>query len=350
MYYVNENIKDLYRIKFHDERASVLRLDMNENPEGLPWEVVDSVLSKITPEYIATYPEKDRLMELLAEQNGLMYRNISVTAGSDEAMRLIFQCFGQQGKKLLTVTPTFEMYGVYASMFGMEHEVVGYKKDFTINAEDILQAIDPDTGIIILLNPNSPIGYTYSEKDVREILEHAKKIRAIVVIDEAYHYYYAPTFMPLVKEYDNLLVLRTFSKLFSMAGLRIGYVSGNAELIGYIEKAESTFNVNNIAVLFAQEVIRNRQLIDHLIEVERTGRMWIAEKLKNAGYQTMVLEGNYVLFLPKRDSRIIVEELKRNNVWVRDYSKGILEGWVRVSTGSVVCMKKFWETFVKVES
>ena len=171
-----------------------------------------------------------------------------------------------------------------------------------------------------------------------------------MVIDEAYHYFYAPTFMPLVKEYDNLLVLRTFSKLFSMAGLRIGYVSGNAELIGYIEKAESTFNVNNIAVLFAQEVIRNRQLIDHLIEVERTGRMWIAEKLKNAGYQTMVLEGNYVLFLPKRDSRIIVEELKRNNVWVRDYSKGILEGWVRVSTGSVVCMKKFWETFVKVES
>ena len=124
MYYVNDNIKDLYRVKFHDERAGVLRLDMNENPEGLPVEIVDAVLSKITPEYIATYPEKDRLMELLAEQNGLMYQNVSVTAGSDEAMRLIFHCFGQQGKKLLTVVPTFEMYGVYANMFGMEHEVV----------------------------------------------------------------------------------------------------------------------------------------------------------------------------------------------------------------------------------
>lgn len=171
-----------------------------------------------------------------------------------------------------------------------------------------------------------------------------------MVIDEAYHYFYAPTFMPLIKKYDNLLILRTFSKLFSIAGLRIGYVSGKAELIEYIEKAESTFNVNNIAILFAQGVIRNRQPISRLIDTEHAGRIWIVEKLKGAGYQTIVMEGNYVLFLPKRDSRIIVEELKRNNVWVRDYSKGILEGWVRVSTGSVVCMKKFWETFVKVES
>ena len=142
----------------------------------------------------------------------------------------------------------------------------------------------------------------------------------------------------------------SFSKLFSMAGLRIGYVSGNAELINYIEKAESTFNVNNIAILFAQEVIRNQKLADVLIMTEREGRMWIAEKLKNAGYQTLMMEGNFVLFLPKRDSRLIVNELKKKNVWVRDYSRGILKGWVRVSTGSVACMERFWDAFVQVEA
>ncbi len=143
---------------------------VNKNPEGLPREIFDAVVSKITPEHIATYPEKDRLMELLAEHNDVMYQNISVTAGSDEAMRLIIQCFGQQGKKLLTVTPTFEMYGVYAGMFGMKHEMIGYQDDFSINVADILNAIDSATGIIILLNPNSPIGYTYDEKDVRNIV------------------------------------------------------------------------------------------------------------------------------------------------------------------------------------
>ncbi len=345
MYYVNENIKELYRVKFHDERSGVLRLDMNENPEGLPKKVFDAVMSKITPEYIATYPEKDRLMMLLAEHDRTAYETISVTAGSDEAMRLIFHCFGQPGKKLLTVTPTFEMYGVYAKMFGMKHEMVGYKEDFSIDPGEILQAIDADTGIVILLNPNSPIGYTFHENHVREIIERAQKAGAIVVIDEAYHYFYTPTFMPLIKEYDNLFVLRTFSKLFSMAGLRIGYVSGNKELIGYIEKAESTFNVNNIAILFALEVIQNQNLTDRLVEAEREGRIWIAEKLKNAGYQTLVMEGNFVLFLPKKDSRLVVEELKKKNVWVRDYSKGILKGWIRVSTGSLSCMEKFWKAF-----
>ena len=345
MYYINKNMKDLYRVKFHDARGGVLRLDMNENPEGLPREIFDAAISKITPEYIATYPEKDQLMSLLAEHNGIAYENISVTAGSDEAMRLIFHCFGQPGKTLLTVTPTFEMYGVYAGMFGMKHEMVGYKDDFSIDPEEFLRAIDADTGIVILLNPNSPIGYTYDEKDVRKIIESAKEAGAIVVIDEAYHYFYASTFMPLIKEYDNLLVLRTFSKLFSMAGLRIGYVSGDAELIGYIEKAESTFNVNNIAVLFAQEVIRDQGLIERLRETEREGHVWIVEKLKSAGYQTMLMEGNFVLFLPKKDSRLVVEELKKKNVWVRDYSKGILKGWIRVSTGSLSCMEKFWKAF-----
>ena len=350
MYYVNENIRDLYRVKFHDERSGVLRLDMNENPEGLPGEIFDSVIAKVTPEYIAAYPEKDRLMTLLAEHNGITCDHISVTAGSDEAMRLIFHCFGQPGKKLLTVTPTFEMYGVYAGMFGMKHEMIGYKKDFSVDSTEILRAIDGDTGIVILLNPNSPIGYTYEEKDVRGIIERAQSFGAIVVIDEAYHYFYKPTFMPLIKEYDNLLVLRTFSKLFSIAGLRIGYVSGNPELIGYIEKAESTFNVNNIAILFAKEVIPNQELMDRLVKVEREGRIWIAEKLKNAGYQTLVMEGNFVLFLPNRDSRLIVKELKKKNVWVRDYGRGILKGWIRVSTGSIACMERFWEAFVQTES
>lgn len=349
MFYVNENVRDLYRVKFHDERAGVLRLDMNENPEGLPRQFFDAVMAKITPEYIAAYPEKDRLMRALAEYNGTAYENISVTAGSDEAMRLIFQCFGEPGKKLLTVTPTFEMYDVYAKMFGMRHETVEYKEDFSVDIEDILQELDEETGIVILLNPNSPIGSAYSEEEARRVIERAVSVGAIVVVDEAYHYFYEPTFMPLIKEYDNLLVLRTFSKVFSMAGLRIGYVSGEAGLIELIEKAESTFNVNNIAILFAEEVIKDSRLVDELIDTEREGRRWLAARLQEAGYRTLAKEGNFVLFFPHKDSRAVVRELKEKNVWVRDYGRGILKGWIRVSTGSKSCMERFWEALQEVE-
>lgn len=349
MYYVNEHIKDLYRVKFHDERSGVLRLDMNENPEGLPKEVFDKIFQKITPEYVATYPEKDRLMETIAQINGYACENVSITAGSDEAMRLIFQCFGQAGKDLVTVLPTFEMYGVYANMFGMNHITIDYKEDFTIDPKEILNAINDQTGIVILLNPNSPIGVAFSEQDVRSIIEKARSCNAVVVIDEAYHYFYAPTFISLILEYDNLLVLRTFSKLFSMAGLRIGYVSGNRLLIDYIEKAESTFNVNTIAVLFALNVINDQALIDHLIETEKSGRDWLTEQLKHAGYKYFSMEGNYVLFYPNRPSKEIVDELKNRGIWVRDYGRGILKGWLRVSTGSVSCMERFWNEFKDID-
>lgn len=350
MYYVNEYIRDLYRVKFHDERGNVLRLDMNENPQGLPREIFDAVAEKITPEYIATYPEKDGLVKILAEHNGTACENISVTAGSDEAMRLIFQCFGEPGKKLLTVTPTFEMYDVYAKMFGLRHETVEYREDFTVDAGQVLRALDRETGLVILLNPNSPIGSTYSEEEARAIIEKAASVGAIVVVDEAYHYFYQPTFMPLSKEYNNLLVLRTFSKLFSMAGLRIGYVSGEKRLIEYIEKAESTFNVNNVAILFARELIQNEELIASLVQTEREGRLWLTEQLHAAGYRTLSLEGNYVLFYPRRDSKDVVAELKERKVWVRDYGRGVLKGWIRVSTGARECMERFWEAFRQVES
>ncbi len=349
MYYINEHIKDLYRVKYHEERGSVLRLDMNENPQGLPQEVFDRVMKKITPQTVATYPEKDRLMEAIAHDGGISYGNISVTAGSDEAMRLIFQCFGQAGKNLVTVTPTFEMYGVYAQMFGMHHKTVSYREDFSLDPEGILDAVDGQTGLVILLNPNSPIGAVYSEAQVRSIIEKAKANGAVVVIDEAYHYFYAPTFLPLIKEYDNLLVLRTFSKVFSMAGLRIGYVAADAALIDYIEKAESTFNVNSLAILFALEVIGDKGLVAQLAAEAAAGREWLAGRLEQAGYRYLSMEGNYVLFYPKKASGQVVAELKKQKIWVRDYSRGILEGWIRVSVGAVACMEQFWEAFQKID-
>lgn len=349
MYYVNPFIKDLYRVKFHDERGNVLRLDMNENPEGLPKEFVEEIKKKITPEFLATYPEKDSLIAVIAKHNGTAPENISVTCGSEEAMRLIFQCFGEQGKRLVTVTPTFEMYDVYSKMFGMEHAAAEYGEDFSVSADDVLKLINKNTGIVILLNPNSPIGTSFSEEEARRILKKSRENNAVVVVDEAYHYFYESTFMPLINECDNLIVLRTFSKLCSIAGLRIGYASGDPQIINYIEKAESTFNVNSAAILFAEEILKRPGMMEKLKKIEREGHLWLADKLKGAGYRVFSENGNYLLFKTKRPSKEIVSELKGKGVFVRDYGKGVLAGWTRVSTGSKKCMERFWNEFIKID-
>ncbi|MBB6732245.1 pyridoxal phosphate-dependent aminotransferase [Cohnella zeiphila] len=347
--YVNESIKDLYRVKFHEDRANVLRLDMNESPEGLPLSFVEEVKRQITPEFLATYPQKDRLVQQVSAHCGLRADQITITNGSDEAMRLAFQCFGERGKKVVTVTPTFEMYGVYAAMFGMEHVTIGYNADFTIPVDQLLASIDETTGIVVILNPNSPIGVTYTEDEARAIIEKAGTVGALVVIDEAYHYFYEPTFMPLIAQYRNVIVLRTFSKLCAIAGLRVGYAAGNAQLIDYMEKAESTFNVSNVGLLFAEEILKRPDLMEAQRKAEAEGRGWLTEQLVKAGYQVLSLEGNFILFKPKGNAGDLVAALKKRGVWIRDYSSGMLAGYLRISTGCLDYMRRFWDAFTVVE-
>ena len=156
--------------------------------------------------------------------------------------------------------------------------------------------------------------------------------------------------MPLINEFDCLLVLRTFSKLYSCAGLRIGYVSGNEQLIHYIENAESTFNVNNVAILFAEELMKRPDINSQLVQTEAEGKKRLTDRLTARGYKVFAAEGNYVLFKPYHSSEEIVGKLKRAGVWTRDYSRGILAGWIRVSTGSVKCMDRFFEELEKADT
>ena len=345
-YYINPYIKDLYRVKFHDKREDVLRLDMNESPMGLPVEFVEKVKEKITPEYLSMYPEKDELADLLAEHNGLKAENISITDGSDEAMRLAFQCFGEAGKEVLTVFPTFEMYDVYSKMFGMKHVEVAYDDDFEVSADEILERIGEQTSLVILLNPNSPIGTAFSQSEMEQVIKKAAQNDAIVVVDEAYHYYMQETVMPLIGTYDNLLVLRTFSKLCAIAGLRIGYVAGNEMLIHYIDNAQSTFNVNNVAILFAKEIVQTQGLLKQLRDQWEEGHEYTLQQLRKMGYEVRSGYGNYILLFPNRDSKELIAAMKEKDVWIRDYGRGLLKGWVRVSTGD----KKSMERFVRVLS
>lgn len=347
--YINPNVKNLYRVKFHDKRGGVLRLDMNENPGGLPLAFTEHVKQKVTPGFLAAYPEKDRLVELIAKMNAVDCACVTVTNGSDEAMGIALRCFGRPGGKLVTVTPTFEMYGVYAGMYGLSHVTVDYNEDFSLDVGALIDAIDDDTDIVVILNPNSPIGAVYSEADAKAIIEKARSVGALVMIDEAYHYFYHKTFIPFTAEFENVLVLRTFSKVCSIAGLRVGYAVGNPRLIDVLERAESTFNVNSVGILFAEEILKHPEIIEQMRMEEAGGRQWITGKLEASGYAPLSLHGNFVLFKPRRPSGQVVDALKERGVWTRDYGAGPLAGYLRVSTGAKAYMQRFWDALKDVD-
>ncbi|SCI97433.1 Histidinol-phosphate aminotransferase [uncultured Clostridium sp.] len=349
MYYINPNIKNLYRTSYKESRESFLRLDMNENPEGLPSDFLKKVLNEITPEYLAMYPETNTLVDRLSKMLNFNTDNICLTNGSDDAMRLSFEVFGQSGKKLVSVSPSFEMYSVYANMYGMKHCKVFYDENFEVKVEDMLGLIDEDTSIVVILNPNSPIGRNWTENEVRMIIEKARDNKAIVIIDEAYHYFYPKSFINICKEYDNVIIFRTFSKLFSIAGCRIGYIVSNNNIINMIKNASSTYSVNCFAIKIAENLLKYPEITKDLINVERQGREYLLSKLKINGYEFYNNGANYILIKSKKPPMELFKELKRRNILIKTYSNPILEKWIRITTGSIDTMEKFWNEFKKVD-
>lgn len=350
MYYVNEHIKNTYRIFPPQGRYGYLRYDMNENPEGLPKEFVDSVLKEITPEFLAIYPEPDRFTQKYADFVGVKFENVLATNGSDRAIRQLLETFGEKGKKVVTVSPSFEMYWVNCNILGLKHEPVSYNDDMTIDINNILGAIDDDTRVVVLLNPNNPVGNVYTEEEVEAVVQRAQSVGAIVIIDEAYHYFYDKTFLPLVKKYDNVAVLRTFSKLFSVAACRLGVVIADEKMIGYLKNGKLTFDVNSIALLFGERIIDSPYLTDHLIKTEKEGRKYILDELTARGYECRDCRGNFIFVKPHKDAHELTHELEeKKKILVHAYGNDLLKEYIRVSVGSKAAMKIFLDAFFELD-
>lgn len=347
--YVNPYLEKIHRVKDHEDRRDFIRLDMNENPVGLPEAFVQEVLSTITAETIASYPRKDALIALIAEREGVGVENITLTNGSDEGIKLLYETFTHEGANVVMVTPTFEMYRIYAEMFGVEGKTIPYGEDFVITAKQIIDTMDENTDMVVLLNPNSPIGGVYSDEEFCQIIEKANECDAIVCIDEAYYPFGVSTKVELTKKYDNVLVLRTFSKLFSMAGVRIGYVIGDKMPIFYMENAEGSYNVNTVGILFAEAILKKPEIIQQLLETEKEGKSYLTKQLETNGYEYYGQYGNYILIKTKKEANDVAAQLRVYNILIKTYGNALLKDWIRVTTADKKTMKTFWEAFAKVE-
>ena len=158
MYYLNQKIENLVRIFDQNERKSYLRLDLNENPGGLPEEFVNGVLGDVTPQLIAQYPETLHFTVVLAQYLGTDIQHLCLVNGSAEGIRYIIQAFTSENGKIVGVVPSYFMFQVYSEMYGRNFVKVPYNKDLTMSIENIITQLTDDTQLLILLNPNNPMG------------------------------------------------------------------------------------------------------------------------------------------------------------------------------------------------
>lgn len=350
-YFVNSNIKNTIRVFPKQGRIEFHRYDANENPEGLPKEFVDSVLKELTSEYLAMYPEPERFIGKYADYMGVAKENVYCTNGSDHGIRVLLEIFGEPDKEVVTVSPTFEIYWVCCSLLGLKHKPVQYNTDFTINISSILHAITTDTRVVVLLNPNSPIGNLYTDEEVQLVVDKAKQSGAIVILDEAYHYFHDKTFLHFAMENDNVVLLRTFSKLMSIAGLRVGMVVGHKDLIHFVRNSRLAYETNSVGLLFAERILEHPDMIEKLIEQEKEGKAYFVSELEKQGYWFMDCHGNYVLVKPKHDAHEVAKRLEmEKKTLVHPYGNEMLKDMLRVTIGSKKAMQFFVKVFLEVDN
>lgn len=354
--YVKPCIKDIVRIGGQQGRAGFLRLDMNENPGGLPAEFVEMVKAEITPEFLAMYPEESRLINLLADYLSLendcqiTADHLCLTNGSDMAIRYLLEVFAEPGSRVVTVSPSFEMYRIYSLVFGLEHCPVLYHQDYTLPVEEIVEAINADTDVVVLLNPNNPVGRAFTNEEFDLITKRAAAVGAIVIVDEAYHYFYKASFMRQALALDHVVVIRTFSKIMSLAGCRLGFMTADPAIIQYIKNVRPSFEVNAVAIKFAEKLLEQPQLIETMKREAQEGKDYLVRDLREHGYQVMVQEGNFIFVQPKnRTAAEAAVELERRNILVKTYGNPLLRDWLRISTGACSYMEKFVKVFYEVD-
>lgn len=351
MFYVNPDVAGLYRIFDQNARNNYIRMDLNENPGGLPEEFIRKVLAGITPEIVSKYPEQLAFTRKLAMHLGCEVSNVCLTNGSAEAIRYILQAFTSHGGKIISVAPSYAMYEVYSNMYGRNHVSVQYNDDLSFDVDNIIREITPDTQLVIIVNPNNPIGDAYTYEDMDRIIEAARKNEATVLIDEAYHYFYPNSFIRYALENEHVFVTRTCSKLFSLAGCRLGYAVGKPDGIALVQKLCTPHNINAFGMAFAEAILDTPGMLQSLIDEQLKGKKYLIDKLRELGYEVNAKEGNFIFVKPRTDADLLVARMKdEKRILIKSY-KGIgrLGNCLRISTGTQDVMEKFVNALTELD-
>lgn len=324
---------------------NIIKLNTNENPYPPAPAVVNKSLS-LSDLRLYPDPGAELLVKKIAEYHGLSPENIFVGVGSDDVLAMSFMTFFNSEKEILFPDVTYSFYDVWADMLKIPYKAVPVTEDFRLCKEDYFV----ENGGIIFPNPNAPTGIAEPASFVEDILKHNTDV--VVIVDEAYVDFGGESAHFLIDEYDNLLVVRTFSKSRSMAGLRIGYAMGNAKLIQYLNDVKYSFNsytMNMPSIILGAESLRDDAYFKNTIaKVVRT-RDWFKKEIEELGFISLPSSANF-LFITHKDlnAGFIFEEAKKAGIYVRYFDKPRIDNYLRVTIGTDEQMETFLEFLKKL--
>jgi len=309
-----------------------LRLDFNENTLACSPRVREA-LAQISTGQLTRYPEREPVEAMVAEHLGLEPAQVALTNGVDEAIHVLFETFLEAGDELLLPVPTYTMYEVYASATDASVVTVLAADDLQFPFDRLLGAITPRTKVIAIANPNSPSGSAATRAQLIEIAERAP--HAVILVDEAYFHFHGETVIDLAGELPNLVVARTFSKAYGLAGLRLGLLAGPVELMRWVRRVLSPYSVNSLALACLPPALEDTAYIDWYVGEVLEARSEFEAALGAAKLRYWPSRANFILVDVGAQHAEFVRLMRSAGILVRDRSSdpGCL-GRVRITIGT----------------
>ena len=311
----------------------VIKLNTNENPYP-PAPGVKEALVNMDVDRMRLYPDPTagNLVHTLAEYYGVKDEQVFVGVGSDDVLAMCFLTFFNSDKPILFPDITYSFYKVWAQLYRIPYECPALDDDFRLRKEDYHK----ENGGIIFPNPNAPTSI-YEELDfVEDILEHNQDV--IVIVDEAYIDFAGKSAISLIDQYENLIVVQTFSKARSMAGMRIGYAISNPTLIKYLNDAKYSFNsytMNQTSLVCGVEAVKDRAYFEEQVQKIVDTREWAKEELRKLGFEFPDSKSNFLFVThPKVSAKELFEALKKENIYVRFLGGERIKDYLRISIGT----------------
>lgn len=312
---------------------NIIKLNTNENPYP-PSPGVAKVLNNLLAKELKLYPDPTayNLVKAIANYNHLNLDQVFVGVGSDDVLAMAFLSFFNSKKPILFPDITYSFYDVWANLFHIPYEQPELNENFRIVKEDYYK----ENGGIIIANPNAPTSI-YEDLDfIRDILEHNQK--SVIIIDEAYIDFGGQSAIELIKDYDNLLVVQTFSKSRSMAGMRIGYAMGSKKLIEALNQVKYSFNsytLNLPSILCGVESIEDEKYFMESIKRIIDTREKTMVELKDLGFTFLKSKTNFIYAKHEKITGLkLYEMLRKNNIYVRHFNKPKINDYIRITIGT----------------
>jgi histidinol-phosphate aminotransferase len=324
-------------------REELMRLDKNERTTLFTDSEFNDLMSTIRPFDLVAYSELEPTYQSFVKWLEIERDNLLLTFGSDAAIKTIFETFVGEGDEVINFEPNYAMFSVYAKLFGAKELVKLYNEDFTINIDSLINAISEKTKMVIISNPGHN-GLETSKESIIRVIERAEKCNTLVVIDEAYYHFSYVTLIDRINKNKNIIIVRTLSKAFGLASLRVGYLVACSELVAEMYRVKLVHEIDGISAKISRYMVENIMIMENYLKAIEKGHEYLKARFRDMDITFMPSNANFIYFRINReiDPFFVIEELKKKRIYIRTPIKTKpFDSYLRITIGDMEQMKIF---------